>query len=261
MNGSVKKIKIRKKIPLKVKEKVSQKKQLIKKIKVKEIDTKNTVSPEPEHLIQTQKLKLKKKILYDSYVLTNKHIICKFKYLMLCFDDDLGLVNLKKSRLDELLFEQNINISSSQTNSFLYKVMENLKDWHPQISKVNVNYKHIEIIDGLDDYPCQFRKFLKDLPRNNCIKSEDDMKVFQKLRHNVVDVVVSFQLIKKISDVNDYQVNFNYLHKLLVEHIFKWNAEEEAFLDETSVTPDQIPYSEDTSGYAYPYIQLIPLNL
>ncbi len=106
-----------------------------------------------------KKIVLKKKHLYDEYVLTNKHIICKFKYLVLCFDDpgsddnpSAGLVNLTKSRLSELFEEQNIKIDSVRINGYFFKVMEELKTWHQQISKIEIDCKNIIDIDSLYEY-------------------------------------------------------------------------------------------------------------
>ncbi len=85
----------------------------------------------------------------------------------------------------------------------------------------------------------------------------------------MINVKVCFQLIRKINDVKDYRVNFNYLHKLLLKHIMAWNADKPAFLDETKADKEQLPYADklnyendDDDGiyYTYPYIQLIPLN-
>src|SRR5437016_13280419 len=95
------------------------------------------------------KFKLKRKKYYDEYILTNKHIICKFKYLVVCFDrpDDPslsgGLVNLQKNRLEELFIEQNVQLDSLKDNGYFTNVMNKLKQWHPQISKVEVDCKNI----------------------------------------------------------------------------------------------------------------------
>src|SRR5947208_2118335 len=79
-----------------------------------------------------RKFRLKRKKLYDEYVLTNKHIICKFKYLIVCFDrpddPDLGggLINLTKSRLDELLSDHMINWNITDP-AYLDEVTVNIK--------------------------------------------------------------------------------------------------------------------------------------
>src|SRR5581483_8217382 len=131
----------------------------------------------------TNKLKLKKKKLYDEYVLTNKHIICKFKYLIICFDssDDPtlsgGLINLTKERIKELFVEQNIELNSNKEKCYLFQILQQLHDWHPQISKLEVDDKNIYELDNIIDYRkswSQIKTHLMQLPNNNCIKSDLD---------------------------------------------------------------------------------------
>ena len=230
------------------------------------------------NLMSAPKLKLKRKKLFDEYVLTNKHIICMFKYLVITFDkpDDTeiggGLVNLTKARLEELFTEQNVRLDSSEQGHYFYEVIKKLKKWHPQISKFEVDHKNIHEIDNLDDYQSswsQIKKHLFMLPNNNCIKDEDDWEIFKNNPHKVVDIKVSFQLVKRIDKVEEYNVNFNYLHKLLIEHMLNWNQEEPVYLDEVTVNISQLPYSkkmeyfsdENNICYVYPYLNLIPLHL
>lgn len=225
------------------------------------------------------KLKLKRKKLFDEYVLTNKHIICKFKYLVVCFDrpDDQslsgGLINLTKMRLEELFNEQNIQLDSSKEGYYFHNVMTKLKKWHPQICKLEVDCKSVYEIDNLNDYQAswqQIQNHLMELPNNNCIKTNEDFEIFKKKSHKVIDIKVSFQLVKKITKVEEYNVNFNYLHKILIEHLLKWNKTEPAYLDEVTVNINQLPYAEklkyssdedDDICYVYPYMNLIPLHL
>ena len=229
--------------------------------------------------MSTTKFKIKRKRLFDEYVLTNRHIICKFKYLIVCFDrpDDIslsaGLINLTKLRLEELFNEQNIQLDSTVENNYFNNVVTKLKKWHPQISKLEVDCKNIYEIDHLDDYQSswsQIEEHLKTLSNNNCIKTDEDFKIFVKRPHKIIDIKISFQLLKKINKVDDYNVNFNYLHKLLVEHILNWNQKEPAFLDEVTVNINQLPYAnklkylpdeDDDICYVYPYLNLIPLHL
>lgn len=228
------------------------------------------------------KIHLKKNKVYDEYVLTNKHIICKFKYLIVCFDrpdylnaenSDLqssGFVSLSKLQLNEFFLDQPPELDSSKHNKFLMKTVEELKKWHPSISRVEIDCKNI--YDGIDirDYENDhiaplFRKHLTELSRNNCIKSDHDYDVFKTAGHKAIDIKVSFQLIKKITQIGDYNVNFNYLHQLLLEHISKWNHKEPYFFDELSVNPTQIPFAElleyetDETNDVYPVMHLIPL--
>lgn len=225
-----------------------------------------------------QKIQLKKRKVYDEYILTNKHIICKFKYIVLCFDqpDDNshvngGLVNISRARLEELFTEQNVQLDSSQIDSVFGIAEKELKAWHPQICKVCIDCKTVQEIDGLDDNPkacAQILEYVSKLPGNNCIKSQEDFDKFKKFTHRIVDVKVHFSLIRKISKVEEYNVNFNYLHALLVEHINKWNQSSTCNLDEVSVTEDQLPFSkqlnyvpDDDDGicYVYPSVKFVPL--
>jgi hypothetical protein len=229
-----------------------------------------------------KKLHLKRKKFYDEYVLTNKHIICKFKYLITCFDcpnfqnpensdlESAGFVSLSKLQLDEFFQDQPPELDSSKDNKFLLKTVEELKKWHPSISRVEIDCKNI--YDGIDinDYETDhiaplFRKHLMALSRNNCVKSDAEYEIFKTAGHKVLDIKVSFELIKKIARIEDYHVNFNYLHQLLLEHITKWNQKECYFFDELSVKASQIPFAEllgyevDETCDVYPVMHLIPL--
>jgi hypothetical protein len=223
------------------------------------------------------KLKLKKKKFYDEYVLTNKHIICKFKYLVVCFDRpdnpslSGGLINISKSRMEELFVEQNVQLDSSKENLYFSDLTTSLKEWHPQISKVEIDCKNIYEMDGLNDYHSSLEHIfnqLKQLPNNNCVKSEKDFDLFKQQPHKIVDVKVSFQLIRKIDKVDEYNVNFNYLHKLLEEPLSTWTKNEPIFFDEVTVNLKQVPFAdqlkyssdedEDTC-YVYPYVNFISL--
>ena len=222
------------------------------------------------------KVKLKKKKFFDEYVLTNKHIICKFKYLIICFDhpDDLtlsaGFINLAKSRLEELFIEQNIQLDSLKEDNYFFNAVKKLKEWHPQITKLEVDCKNIYEVQNLSDYEDSFdhiKSYLNLLPNNNCIKSEEDFEIFKSLQHKIIDVKVSFQLIRKINKVEDYKVNFSYLHKLLLEHMINWNTTEPAYLDEVSIDITQLPYADKLNYshdnnlcYVYPTLNLIPLH-
>ncbi len=233
-----------------------------------------TISNNPTN----SKFRIKKKQFYDEYILTNKHIICKFKYLVLCFDrpDDLelsgGLINLTKSRLEELFCEQNVQLNSLSESGLFFNVLKQLKEWHPQISKIEIDCKNIYEIEGIMEYKKswqQIKNHLSQLPNNNCINSDQDFEIFKKLNHKVIDIKVCFQLIRKIKKVEDYKVNFNYLHQLLLEHIMDWNLKNPSYLDEVSVNINQIPYAsqrkyvsddDDDICYVYPYMNLIPLH-
>ena len=220
------------------------------------------------------KIRLRKKTLFDEYILTNKHIICKFKYLLICFDrpEDVinrrGLINLSKDRLSELLTEQGIESDTTKGTPYLCGVLETLKKWHPQISKIEIDYKNLFEVENLSEYSDSnehIKSHLDPLPYNNCIHSDDEFSMFYKLPHKIIDIKVSFQLLYKIADIKDYKVNFNYLHQLLSKHILEWNYKESAFLDEVTINHKQLPYDKklrlknDELCYVYPSIYLIPL--
>lgn len=227
--------------------------------------------------IANAKLKLKKKKLYDEYDITNKNIICKFKYLLVCFDtpeDNTlsgGLINLDKNRIIELFDEQNIIIDSTTKNTYFYQIMTQLKEWHPLIHKLEVDCKNIYELDNLDDYQSSLEQIyvhLNELPKNNCVHTQTDHEIYNKISHKVIDIKVYFQLVKKIVKIEDYNVNLRYLQKLLISHIMQWNLSDPPYLDEVSVDHSQLPYAHklnylnDDNGicYVYPTMHLIPLN-
>lgn len=227
--------------------------------------------------IPKSRLKIKLKKLYNEYVLTNKHIICKFKYLIVAFDkpDNMslsgGLVALSKAKLEELITDQNITLTHNKEKGYWKDVINELKEWHPQISKIELDCKVIHDIDNLSDYET-FHQTIKDqiklLSNNNCIKSDEDFEIFKKLSHKAIDIKVYFQLTRKISNITEYNVNFNYLHKLLHVHILKWTLEDPIFLDEAAVNIKYLPYADklnyscdedDDICYVYPSVYLLPL--
>lgn len=228
-------------------------------------------------LLPKSRMKIKLKKLYDEYVLTNKHIICKFKYLIVAFDRpdtaslSGGIVNLSKVKLEELMNDQNVTLTHTKDKAYWREVIEELKEWHPQISKIELDSKTVYDIDNLFDYATshQFiREQLKDLPNNNCIKSDEDFELFKKLPHKAIDIKIYFQLTRKINNIGEYNVNFGYLHKLLHVHILKWTKDDPIFLDEVTVNIKNLPYADklnyscdedDDICYVYPSIYLLPL--
>jgi len=220
-------------------------------------------------------IKIKKKKLYNEYVLTNKHIICHFKYLVVCFDSNsesepsAGLVCLSNERLQQLINEQNIIWDSTKEDSCMYPVMNQLKEWHPQISKVEIDTQQIYDIKDLSEYQAkweQYSSYFESYRYNNCISTESDFEVFKNTRHNIINVNVYFQLVKKIAHVNEYGINFQYLRQLLTEQLLARNNESPIFFDEVSIQPTEIPFAkklnydfEEDICYVYPYMGLIPL--
>jgi hypothetical protein len=220
-------------------------------------------------------IKIKKEKLYDEYVLTNKHIICQFKYLVVCFESNnesepsAGLICLSNERLQQLINEQNILLDSTKEDSYLYPVLNNLKEWHPKISKVEIDTQQIYDIRDLSEYQAkwsQYSSYFEEYRNNNCISNESDFEVFKNIRHNIVNVKVYFQLIKKITHVNEYGINFRYLRQLLTEQLLARNNESPIFLDEVSIQESGLPFAkklnyvlEEDIYYVYPYMGFIPL--
>lgn len=215
-------------------------------------------------------IKIKNKLLCNEYVLTNKHIICSFKFLVVCFDhSNGGLVNLSSNCLEELLSEQNITFNSLNENSHLYNILIELKQWHPLISKVEIN-TNVYAVKNLSDYHLDWSRheqYFKSFKYNNCILNQQNYDIFQKQEQNIVDIKVYFKLFKKIENINDYGVNFNYLYKLLTKYIIELNNDKCIYFDEISVTIDHLPfahelgyvYDDNDPCYVYPYMGLIPL--
>jgi len=220
-------------------------------------------------------VKIKKPQLYDEYIITNKHIICKFKYIFICFDSpeqkdtSYGLVCLRSNRLKELITEQNITFDYIQETGFLFETFKQLKDWHPAIDKIEVECDKISELTNLINYPISWNNYYDYLHKfkyNHCIIDEHDFDMFKNSIHNIVDVNVYFKLTKRIEKISDYNVNFNYLRKLLTEGLIESHNNHSLFLDEVTVKFNQLPFAsniehdknEDTY-YVYPYMGLLPL--
>lgn len=222
------------------------------------------------------KLKLKKKKLYDEYVLTNKHIICKFKYLVICLDhpDDLdlsaGLIHMDKNELCQLLTEQTVELTNA-TGNFWQDAVTQLKQWHPQICKIEIDPSEAQQVTDLQEYSesyCMIYESLQQIPANRCVRDDSQMTLLTQLSHVVMDVKVYFQLVRKITKIEEYKVNFNYLRGLLSKHIAAWNQMEVAFLEEMKTDLKHLPYasllqytSDEDDGvcYVYPQMYLLPL--
>ena len=211
-------------------------------------------------------VKIKKKKLVDEYELTTKQIICRFKYLVLCFDKadtehhSHGLVCLTKEQLTELLTEQCISFQLKHEVDLLYDVWQTLKEWHPQIAKVTIDNEHIHTVDNLLDYPFTMEHL------SMSALTARDFDLFRGLSHNVVDVCVYFKLLKRINHIKDHHTNFHYLRRLLADQMLNWNTikQEALYLDEVTVNKTQIPFSnqsdlETERVYVYPQFGLFPL--
>lgn len=244
------------------------------------------------------KIKIKHKkvsLLENNYTLTTKQIICNFKYLVMCFDphtsssestpDSLdgsgselsggaGLVVLTPTQLTGLIEDQNIDLVVSlpmgqESDSYdLGSVVVHLKEWHPLISKVEFDLEHPYVIDNLLGYPLTWEQagdIISSLQGNECLRTPEQFEKFRHLPHLVIDVKVSFQLLRKISKVEDFGVNFQYLHKLLAQSILDWNRLHPLYLDEISLPLSQLPFISPSTiphepiQYVYPYLSFIPL--
>jgi len=221
-------------------------------------------------MIKKIKVKIKKPLLSDEYIITNKHVICKFKFLAVCFNDpesnpNNGIVVLSSEKLKELFIDQNIIYNSSQQNNIMCETLSTLKSWHPSITKVEINYNNIVQIDNFYDYPMtwnKFKDFILPFEYNKCIQNEVNFEQFKKIKHCVVNINIFFQL-GKISKITDLNINFNYLHTLLTQSITKINKLQPTFLDEVTVQHEQLHFkikSIDDEICAYPYVGFFPLN-
>ena len=250
---------------------------------------------------------IKKKQLRDEYILTDKHLVYKFKYLILCFDtpndmnsdptqsesetchgntttstttsvetststntttEDQGLVVLTAERLKEALGDLNLVLDSTQIGEVnLHAIVETLKEWHPLISKVEIDHENLSTITNLSEYPIRWKDYqpvLLSLPNNSCVRTPEDFLLFTQQPHVVLEVKVFFQLVKKIKAIDELDINPYYLQKLLTQSFIKWNNEKHIFLDEISVTQSCLPFAKkgptkDGVCYVYPHISLIPL--
>lgn len=217
-------------------------------------------------------IRVKKIPLYDEYVLTNKHIICKFKYLVECFDhqetdQSEGLVCLQTDRLSELITEQNITFDSLTTDGYLSNILKQLHAWHPSIIKVDVDTENLVGVADLSEYPVtweNYQEYITSFKYNRCVTTDDDFRRFKQSKHNVVNINVYFRLTKRIEKISEYGVNFKYLRKLLTQSLIQLNNDNTLFLDEVTVNANQLPFSsslneEEEIYYVYPYIALLPL--
>jgi hypothetical protein len=210
----------------------------------------------------------------DEYIITNRHIICRFKYIACCFDggepsddgkspvENKGLITMDYERFKELMTEQNIEIDSSKSWGQMSDVLDQLKTWHPHITRVVVDTQNPYPIVNLKDYPFNNQDYIQSLRYNTCLRSETDFQVFREKHQIVVDIKVYFKLVKKITSIEKYDVNLRYCQHLLSDSIKTWNATNVPYLDEISVKPSQLPFTETTSSqlcYVYPYLHLVPL--
>jgi len=225
-------------------------------------------------------IKIKKQKLQDQYVLTNKHIVCKFKYLVVCFnhvenldpgqDSDLRdlygqLVILPQARFKELIQEQSINLSTTKDRGPLGSIFHHLNEWHPRIIKVECGLETTSITTTLNDYPTSWepcRGYLSKIDNNRCILDDSSFCVFRQQNYAVVNINIYFELWKKIQQVSEYGVNFVYLRQMLADQMLAWNNQSPPYLDEVSVNPSQLPLSplNHTPRYVYPSLHLIPMH-
>jgi hypothetical protein len=188
----------------------------------------------------------------------------------MCFDhpetpsEASGLVNLSLERFNELIGSENIILDSSKFSDGLPEMVDDLKEWHPSISRVEVDCDTPSLLPNLDDYPMfweQYQPYLNSLQYNQSVTTSENFEVFKKCSQIVVDVKVYFRLLRKYTKINDYHVNFKYLQQLLSQRMIAWNNENAPYFDEVSVKPNQLPFATTNQGYVYPYLNLIPMVL
>jgi hypothetical protein len=122
-------------------------------------------------------------------------------------------------------------------------------------------------IDNLDNYPITWDKlqpYVSQFKYNQCLKTDKDFEIFKRLGQNVIDVRVYFQLTKRINRVEELNVNFDYLHKLLTQKIMELNEAHPTFLDEATIDIGQLPFNHvehvDNTTCVYPYVGFFPLH-
>jgi hypothetical protein len=220
-------------------------------------------------------IRVKKTVLHDEYVLTNKHIVCKFKYLIVCYDhpenatNRQGFVSLNAEQFKELMNDQNI-VCTSGSEGLFCETIQPLKEWHPAVTKLELDINNMYEVSDLSDYQLQwdhYHDYMTSSKYNYCIINKENFDTLTKQHTLVADLKVYFKLTKRINQISDYNVNFQYLHKLITDQLPAWNCEKAPFLDETSVNLTQIPLStktdedgdESNSKFVYPYVNLVPL--
>lgn len=218
------------------------------------------------------KMKKSKIKLTDDYVITNKHIICRFKYIIMCFDGNEqgtrnnGLVLVPFDRLKKSFIEQNLCISSSspEKNNPAHVILNKINEWHHLVNKVEVDFINLYEIHDPEEYDItwdMYGEHLISLQHNTCIKNEKDFNVYLKHSIHVLDIKVCFELVKKIVNISDFGVNLTFLSKLLFENIMWVNKDHPSYLDEICVSSDCLPFLSDDqiNQMVYPYVYLLPL--
>lgn len=226
----------------------------------------------PPPTTQKRTIRLRKKTLYDEYILTSKHIIYKFKYLIVFFDavnDDStpsSLVSLTKERFQEALTNQDISFKAEPYSAPFQDILSYLKEWHPSISDVVFDYDNIYSINHLQDYNLNwslYEPIMKSIPDNTNILNEQEFTVFKKSPHIAIDVKVYFKLNKRVNNANAVGINFEYAKKLLENEILEWNKKQHVFLDEIIVKKRDVPFvteeNETDEYFVYPRMYIIPL--
>lgn len=217
-------------------------------------------------------IKLRRKKLYDEYILTSKHIIYKFKYLIVFFDSvnnnstPSSLISLTKQRFQEALTNQDISFQKEPYNKPFQNILSYLKEWHPSISDVVFDYDNLYSINNLQDYNLNwplYEPIMKSIPDNTNILNEQDFSIFKKCPHIAIDVKVYFKLNKRVNTANAVSINFKYAQKLLENEILEWNTQKHIFLDEIIVQKKDIPFvtedNEQDEYLVYPHMYIIPL--
>ncbi len=219
------------------------------------------------------KIQIKQKPIENKYTLTNKHIICGFKYLIVCLDsppdDDLspnGFVNLTHKQLQQFFSDETPNLDSNKDHPFLNQIVKDLKLWHPAVSRVEIDCQNLSNGIDLNQFPNelpQIQSTLKSLP-TFADWSPQQFQAFTQCQQIALDIKVYFQLTQRVSKVSDLHINFHYVHELLDAHINQLNQTEPYFFDEFTVKSQQLPFAKDHSDnlsecYVYPQMYLISL--
>lgn len=215
---------------------------------------------------------------YEDHVcLTTKHLICKFNYFMFSYDKENEESGINKTEnyiskgfinFTPDYFNDNDILISNANNHYFNQIVNELKQWHKQIIKVEINFANIKEIDNISenikyDHVIQY---INEIGDTNITK-ENIEKIFT-LKNIIISVDVYFHLISNIKSIDDFGINFEYLHHLLKSKIFDFEIQ----LDEIPIKktmsmlpfyegePDDYNDKEEPIYYVNPIIKFIPLH-
>jgi hypothetical protein len=233
-------------------------------------------------------IRLKPASFKDEYLMTSKHLIIKYKYLVICCDRMTSKIRtLNSQQIKNLLDNQGIVFDSSQPYSPLSELSASLREWHAQIDKVVMDVTNTQTVtliqskdvsptarscfyevNNLSPYVLKHDKIVEALTGASChCYLPDD---FCQTRQVLVDIKVYIVLTKKLVDIREMNINFQYLNRLLFTGLqttkIRFDKVHESELedgpDQQDQQDQQDPPSEATSDDAWrPHLHFIPVNV